>query len=266
MRPSVHLVLDADVWEVDPLVEVRQVVFARPALDFTGISTRPAVAVRPPPVVLLEEALVLPLQLLLEQHAPDVRVSVAQAPLGAAVGPVDLRVVRQLPRPADARVERLPAILGTVPAVRFQQVRGRASSARPPVRARPETPCGSGRRVGGVAGRNSVSRTRRRPGRAGPAPARHGTRPPWPACAPRGRRSRRRDPGREPAPARGRVAGRDAAGAHRPGRCGHAPANHARGGMDRATPHSDRAGHPIEDRGCPTHATSPPSRTAQSMS
>ena len=43
---SVQLVLDAEVGEVDALVEVRQVVFARPLFDLARVPIRSSVAVR----------------------------------------------------------------------------------------------------------------------------------------------------------------------------------------------------------------------------
>ena len=44
---SLQFVLDAEVREVDRLIEVRQVVFARPFFDFSGVPIRSSVAVRP---------------------------------------------------------------------------------------------------------------------------------------------------------------------------------------------------------------------------
>src|SRR5262245_27652698 len=69
---SIERVLDPKVRKVDALVEVRQVVFARPLLNLARVPVRPAVAVGPPAVVLLQPRLVLALQFLFEDDAADV--------------------------------------------------------------------------------------------------------------------------------------------------------------------------------------------------
>src|SRR5258705_1823971 len=72
MVASVQLVLDTEVGEVDRLIEVRQVVFAGPGFDFSGVSIRSPVAVWPPAIRLLQPLLVLALELVLENDAADV--------------------------------------------------------------------------------------------------------------------------------------------------------------------------------------------------
>jgi hypothetical protein len=68
----VDLVLDAVVGEVDLPVEVRQVVVVRPRADLVLVTIRAAIAVGPPAVVLLKELLVLALQVLFEDDAPNI--------------------------------------------------------------------------------------------------------------------------------------------------------------------------------------------------
>jgi hypothetical protein len=74
----VQLVLDAEVWEVDRLVEVRQVVVPRPFFDLAGIPIRSSIAVRASAIVLLQPLLMLALELVVEDHTADVGTLVAK--------------------------------------------------------------------------------------------------------------------------------------------------------------------------------------------
>jgi hypothetical protein len=74
--PTIHLVLDAVVGKVHLVVEVRQIVLARPVTDLILVAPRSAVAIRPGAVVVLQELLVLALQVLFEDDAPDLEVRV----------------------------------------------------------------------------------------------------------------------------------------------------------------------------------------------
>lgn len=56
---SLELVFDAYVWKVDRLLEVRQIVFVRPRLDFAGVPIRSAVAIWPTAIRPLQPLLVL---------------------------------------------------------------------------------------------------------------------------------------------------------------------------------------------------------------
>ena len=110
----VHLVLDAEVWEVDLVVDVRQLVLPCPALDLAGGPVRSTVAVRAVPVVRLEELLVLPLQVLFEDDAADVGVGVFAAN-PELLDPVRFecrRVVFHLAGAAQPGVELLPVLVG----------------------------------------------------------------------------------------------------------------------------------------------------------
>jgi hypothetical protein len=107
---SLELVFDAEVRKVDRLVEVRQIVFARPRLDFVGVPIRSPVAIRPTTIRLLQPLLVLALKFLLEDHAMDLRTGVTETLFLVNVGAIHLDVMRQLTRPAHAGLKRLLAI------------------------------------------------------------------------------------------------------------------------------------------------------------
>ena len=115
------LVLDAHVGEVDLLVEVRQVVFDRPRGNLLGIPVGAAVTVGAAAIPLLQEALVLALELVVEDDAPNAIAALGEAVGGLQVGAIDLDVVLQLARLPDARVERLSGVLAR-PAPRLQQL------------------------------------------------------------------------------------------------------------------------------------------------
>ena len=109
------LVFDPGVGEVDAAVEEREVVLACPGLNLFRRAVRPAVAVGPSPVPLLQELLVVTLQLVVEDDAPDVSAAGTEALLGALVRAINLGVVSQLARLPEARVERLPGLVGRAP-------------------------------------------------------------------------------------------------------------------------------------------------------
>jgi hypothetical protein len=69
----------------------------------------------------LEEALIVALELLLQDDAPYAEPALSEAAGRLEVSPVDASVVRQFPRLDDARVERL-ADLEPLPARRFQHL------------------------------------------------------------------------------------------------------------------------------------------------
>ena len=116
------LVFDPGVGEVDAAVEEREVVLACPGLNLFRRAVRPAVAVGPSPVPLLQELLVVTLQLVVEDDAPDVSAAGTEALLGALVRAVDLGVVGQLARLPEARVERLPGLVVALQAIRLEHV------------------------------------------------------------------------------------------------------------------------------------------------
>src|SRR5262245_35122639 len=95
-------------------VVVRQVVFPSRACNPLRLPIRPSVAVLPPAIALVQEPLVVTLQLVVQDHAIHPAALLAEALLGARVGAIDLRVVRQLARLSEARVERLLWLPGAV--------------------------------------------------------------------------------------------------------------------------------------------------------
>ena len=88
-------------------VVVRQLVLPRPPRDLFGLSIRPAVAVLLAAIALVQEPLIVALQLVVEDDAPNPPALVPEALLGALVGAIDLGVVRQLARLPEAGVEGL---------------------------------------------------------------------------------------------------------------------------------------------------------------
>jgi hypothetical protein len=109
---------------VDITVLVRQVVFARPSCDLLRLPVRPAIAILPAAIAFVQESLVVALQLIVQDHAIYSPALLAQPLLGAEVSAVDLRVVRQLTRLSEARVERLAWLPGAflLAPIRFEQV------------------------------------------------------------------------------------------------------------------------------------------------
>jgi Cytochrome C oxidase subunit II, transmembrane domain len=91
----------------------------------SGSRSGPSVAILPAAIALVQEPLVVALQLVVQDHAIHSAPLLTEALLGAYVGPIDLRVVRQLARLSETGVERLAgiprALLGLVP-IRFEQV------------------------------------------------------------------------------------------------------------------------------------------------
>jgi hypothetical protein len=119
---SVQFVLDAEIGEVNAVVEVRQVVLTRPAFDFASVPIRSSVAVGTSAIVLLEPFLVLALELVVEYDAPNLPALLAEPFLFPQVGAIELGVVRQLTRPAHAGVEGLLPRIVAVAAMGFQEV------------------------------------------------------------------------------------------------------------------------------------------------
>jgi hypothetical protein len=109
------LVLDADVGEVNLVIEVRQVVFVRPFPNLIGRAIGVAVVVVVVLVALVEPALVLALQLVVEDDAFDVRAALKETRLGLFVRPIDLKVVFQFALAPQARIERLVMVPIDVP-------------------------------------------------------------------------------------------------------------------------------------------------------
>ena len=119
------LVLDARIREPDVPIVVRQLVFPRPSCNLFGLTVRPAVAVLLAAIALVQEPLIVALQLVVEDDAPNPTALAAETLLGALVGAIDLGVVRQLARLPEAGVEGLAGFVGavvTLVAVGLEQV------------------------------------------------------------------------------------------------------------------------------------------------
>jgi hypothetical protein len=107
-------VLDADVGEMDLVIEVRQVVLVRPVANLIGSPIRVAVVVVVVPVARVEPALVLALELVVEDHALDVRAALQEPGLGLFAGAIELQVVLQFPLTSQARVKGLVVVVVAV--------------------------------------------------------------------------------------------------------------------------------------------------------
>ena len=105
------LVLDAQVREMHFAVEVRQVVLEGPVVDLFGRAVRVAVVVATLPIALVQPALIVALELVVEDDAVDARSAGLQALCLALVGAIDLDVVFEFALAFDTVVERLAAIL-----------------------------------------------------------------------------------------------------------------------------------------------------------
>jgi len=107
--PVRFLVLDAEVWEMDFVIEVRQVVFEGPLVDFLGGAIGMTVVVRMVAIALVKPPLVLTFEFVVEDDSLDARAARLEALSVAFVGTMDLDVVFKLALAFDTVVERLTA-------------------------------------------------------------------------------------------------------------------------------------------------------------
>ncbi len=119
---SLKFVLDPEIGEMHRVIEVREVVLARPVFNFARVAIRPSITVRTVSIPLLEKALVLTLEVVLEDDAADVGPLPTQALFRAQMCAIELQIVRQLTRPVDAGVERLFAGVVAIASVRVEQL------------------------------------------------------------------------------------------------------------------------------------------------
>jgi hypothetical protein len=80
--PAIHLVLDSVVGKVNLVIEVRQIVLARPVAELVPVAGWTAIGVGAIAVGLLQEFLVLAFQILFEDDAPDLEVGVLVSKTG----------------------------------------------------------------------------------------------------------------------------------------------------------------------------------------
>ena len=119
------LVLDAGIRETHVSIVVGQLMFPRPARNLFGLTVRPAVAVLLAPVALVQEALIVAFELVVEHDSPHPTTLPSQALLGALIGTIDLGVVGQFARLSETSVEglaRLPGAVLALVSTRFEQV------------------------------------------------------------------------------------------------------------------------------------------------
>jgi hypothetical protein len=83
-------VLDPEVWKMDLVIEVRQVMLHRPEADLILVAIGMTVVVVPLAIVLVQPLLVIPLQLVVENDAVNSRALCLQALCHMKVGVVDL--------------------------------------------------------------------------------------------------------------------------------------------------------------------------------
>ncbi len=106
------------------VVEVGEVVFGGPLLNLFRRAFRVAVVVVAVLVALVEPALVVALQLVVEDDALDVGAALAETLLGLLVGAVDLQVVLAFARADQAGVEGLAVLWMRVPVTLQQAASG----------------------------------------------------------------------------------------------------------------------------------------------
>ena len=83
------VVLDAGIRKSYVVLVVRQRVFPRPAGNLFRLTIRPAVAVLPAPVALVQEALIVALELVVQDNAAHPAALPAQPLLSALIGAID---------------------------------------------------------------------------------------------------------------------------------------------------------------------------------
>ena len=120
-------ILDAGIGEMDLLIEVRQVVLARPLFDLLGLRVGPAVAVSIAAIPLLQEPLIVAFQLAIEFDANDACLAALEPFSGLQIGTIDLRVMRPFARLVGARIEGL-ALVGMAGLDGVRAARGRPGS------------------------------------------------------------------------------------------------------------------------------------------
>jgi hypothetical protein len=116
------LVFDAHVGEMHLVIEVRKVVLVSPFLDLVRLAIGPAVSLLVVAIPFVQPALVLTLELVVEHDAIDPRLAVGELLRFAQIGLIDLRIVLDLARLHEARVELLPVVLMMVVTMEVQEI------------------------------------------------------------------------------------------------------------------------------------------------
>jgi hypothetical protein len=103
--------LDLEIRKLDSSIGVREIVILSPSAHVVAVAPGPAVAVGPASVRLLEEHLILPPKVLLEDHALDVSALFDQALRSPEICSIELRIVNQLALTGDAVMKRLTGVV-----------------------------------------------------------------------------------------------------------------------------------------------------------
>jgi hypothetical protein len=122
-------ILDAEVRDVDLVIEVRQVVFPGPVLDLPWLAIGPPVDMLPVAIPGVQPFLVLALELVIEQHPLDASVTLGELRHFPLVGSIHLRVVFNFPRLDQARMKGLTIPFAAGDLMRAQEI-ARAVSQR----------------------------------------------------------------------------------------------------------------------------------------
>jgi hypothetical protein len=104
-------VLDTRIREPDVPILVRQLVFTRPPCNLFRLTVWPAIAVLLAAIALVEESLIVALQLVVEDDAPNPTAIATETLFGALVGAIKVGVVCQFARLSDACPERLTGLV-----------------------------------------------------------------------------------------------------------------------------------------------------------
>src|SRR5262245_43640676 len=105
------LVFDAQIGEVDLVIEVRQVALGRPAADFLVGPIRVSVVVAPLAIPFVKPRLVITLELVVEDDALHARAALGQTLCLAFVRAIDLKVMFPFSLAFEAIPERLTGTL-----------------------------------------------------------------------------------------------------------------------------------------------------------
>jgi hypothetical protein len=116
------LVLDSDIGEMDVSVDNGQVVASSPLCDLAIACIRIAFRLATFAIQVAKETLVVPLELVVQDHALHDGASTPQPAGGVQIGPVELSVVGQLAGFHDACVELLSRLPRVATAVSLEKV------------------------------------------------------------------------------------------------------------------------------------------------
>jgi hypothetical protein len=122
-------IFDAEVRDVELVIEVRQVVFSSPVLDLPWFTIWPPVDMFAVAIPGVQPLLVLALELVIEQHPLDTSVPLRELRRFPLVGSIHLRVVLDFPWLDEAGVEGLTMPFAVGDLVRAQEVACAVSQA-----------------------------------------------------------------------------------------------------------------------------------------